>query len=397
MCNLKYTIVFLFSYCLLSCNNEKVKKENIYLSENLSIIRPINSLENMIDIEPLLDTVRYVKLELTDKSIIGYIQKVAIFEDKIYVLDTQASSLFVFDINGKYLFKISQKGLGPHDYIQLDFFDIDIDKREIVLTDLMGYWTMRYDLDGNFIKRKKIPFFIEGIVPGSNGGFITYQNFRDNKQNMKQEYNLFYIDALMVPHKAYFPYNSLELNPPPTPRSGPFYYYNNNFHFFSIYGNEIYDITEDSLILKYMFDFGNKTFDKNMLNSPEDLRLYLEKGEYYSVKSVQETDELLCFSVSSSNMPILFIGYYSKKTKNVMYSPVYLIGKEGQILGMPVSSYGLWLINELPIDNLISWREDIDKNNILIKNSFLERQKKVANSLTLDDNPVLMFYKLKKF
>jgi len=374
-----------------------VKKENIYLSENLSIIRPINSLENMIDIEPLLDTVRYVKLELTDKSIIGYIQKVAIFEDKIYVLDTQASSLFVFDINGKYLFKISQKGLGPHDYIQLDFFDIDIDKREIVLTDLMGYWTMRYDLDGNFIKRKKISFFTEGIVPSSNGGFITYQNFRNNKENMKQEYNLFYIDSLMKPQKAYFPYNSLELTPPPTPRSGPFYHYNNNFYFFSIYGNEIYKIAKDSLILKYIFDFGNKTFDKNMLNSPENLRLYLEKGEYNSVKSVQETDELLCFSVSSSNVPILFTGYYSKVTKNMMYSPLYLIGKEGRILGVPISSYGLWLINELPIDDLVSWREDIDKNNILIKNSFLERQKRVANSLTLDDNPVLMFYKLKKF
>lgn len=117
------------------------------------------------DISEFLDTVKFVKLELTKESLIGSINKLIVFEGRIYVLDTRTSSLFMFSMDGEYISKISKVGKDPEEYIQLDFFDIDFKSKQIVLTDLMGYCVLRYDLKGNYISRKRIPFWIEGISP----------------------------------------------------------------------------------------------------------------------------------------------------------------------------------------------------------------------------------------
>ncbi|WP_019541463.1 6-bladed beta-propeller [Proteiniphilum acetatigenes] len=197
---MKENILFIvFCLFLNVCHRKIIINEGkIIKSGEMEIIKLMDAPTNTsIDISPFLDTIKYVKLELTEESIIGYIQKLTVYEDRIYILDTQTSPLFVFNINGEYLFKISNVGQGPKEYSQLDFFDIDFKNKQIVLTDLMGYWIMKYDLDGHFINRKKIPFWIEGIVPCHDNGYAIYANYRKNKTTMKKEYNLMYLDSLM--------------------------------------------------------------------------------------------------------------------------------------------------------------------------------------------------------
>lgn len=50
-------------------------------------------------------------MELTDESIIGYIQKLIVYKGRIYILDTQTSSLFIFDMEGRFYqrYKVSDK------------------------------------------------------------------------------------------------------------------------------------------------------------------------------------------------------------------------------------------------------------------------------------------------
>ena len=161
----------------------------------------------MFDLSPYIDTVKYVKLELTDESVIGAVDKVVIYEERIYILDTKTSSLFIFDMEGNYLHKIANIGQGPGDYTQLDFFDIDKENRHIVLTDLMAYWVMRYDFEGNFLSKQKIPIWCEGVSILPDKGVGLYANFRDNSDKLEQEYNLVCLDSAMNFKRAYFPYN----------------------------------------------------------------------------------------------------------------------------------------------------------------------------------------------
>lgn len=392
----KSTLYFMFlHFFFISCGEKSaIKESEIIKSVETEIIKIVDIHANThIDISSLLDTIKYVKLELTEESIIGYIQKITIYEDRIYILDTQTSSLFVFDINGNYLFKIDRRGAGPEEYIQLDFFDIDFRNNEIMLTDLMGYWVMKYDMDGNFISREKIPFRIEGIAPGFDNGYAVYANYRDNKTTMKQEYNLIYLDSLMNITKAYFPYLSTNIRFA-TPQASVFYPYNENFHFFSLYGNNIYKIGKEGLSLVYSFDFGDKSFDISSLEkqlSPQD---YVKKKDFYLIHRVQETDHILSFTLSEPSSIILYQGFYSKETKKLLYPIFYTLDKE-VVLEIPSIAYDSWLITELSIDDLLSWREKID--HTLFKNQFLWNKKILADQLTIDDNPVLMFYKLKSF
>jgi hypothetical protein len=70
--------------------------------------------------------IRYVPLETSDDCLIGNVSKTLIKNNKIYVADFHmASAIFVFDMNGKFLFKIARKGQGPGEYISFHDFDVN--------------------------------------------------------------------------------------------------------------------------------------------------------------------------------------------------------------------------------------------------------------------------------
>ncbi|MEA4919053.1 6-bladed beta-propeller [Proteiniphilum sp.] len=396
----KVIFPFLFCSLLIACNRSAALKEGaVAESGEIKVIKPA-STENTIDISPYLDTIRYVKLELTDESMVGYIQKMMVFEERIYILDTHTSSLFVFDIDGNYLFKIFSVGEGPKEYMQVDLFDIDSKKRQIVLTDLMANRVLRYNLDGHFISRTKIPFWIDGIVPGHDGGYVMYTNYLNNKSTLKQEYNLLYLDSLMNITQSYFPYSSEQFIKLTSPQGSVFYPYNGDFYFFTGYGNTIHKVGKEELSLVYSFDFGDKVFDISRLTDEKSAKEYLKKKTFYSLYAIQETDEILSFSLSEpidSPLPFLFHGYYSKKTNNLLYSLAFVLGKEGQgqFYTPSIAAYGSWLIAEIAVESLLSWKESTQNDRF--ENKFLEQRKQFTESLEIEDNPVLMFYRLKPF
>ena len=388
---------------LLNCDNKPIFiKESPLIESSITAIKIEHKPKySAFDISAILDTVKFVKLELTEESLIGNINKVIVFEDRIYVLDTRTYSLFVFNIDGEYLFKISKIGKGPEEYIQLDFFDIDYVNRQIVLTDLMGYWILRYDLKGNYISRQKIPFWIEGIVPIFDKGVVVYANHRDNKRKIKQEYNIFYLDSLMQILKAYFPYNSSNFKNPrikfSTPQEGSFYMYNKNMHFFSAFKNQVYQVAEDGLKPKYSFDFEGKVFNEKYLNQKNKLKKYMDKGDFYRLGYVLENDDFVIFSFYQNSLRIGHFGYYSKNSRKVICSTGFTVGKNNYFYGYNIAAYDSWIITKIQPDQLLSWSKYIDKKKTHLNNKYTILKKHAADGITLDDNPLLMFYKLKPF
>lgn len=386
---------------LIACNEVNRIKENKIsgYKNNIEVIDLANSdVDKTIDITPFIDTLRFVKLELTDESIIGYIQKLIVYKEHIYILDTQTSSLFIFDIDGRFLSKIQSIGQGPGEYTQLDFFDIDYAREQILLTDLMGYQVLKYDLEGQFIERMKIPLWIEGLAPVFQKGYVVYANFRNNKRVMSPEYNLIYLDSLMKIERAYFPYDSYSVGKNsfniPTPQSGVFYTYKENIVFFTLHNYFIYRINRDGLFPSYEIRFTNKVNNYNSLieDALSDAKSF-ENGQFYSITSVQETDQLLSFTFTRPSSPLLYQTYFFKNSKRILCAFDYTVGGQLQFDIPTIASYDSWLISELSIEKLLTWKENVKENHD--ENSFLQKKKTVVEGLTLDDNPVLMFYKLK--
>ena len=100
---------------------------------------------------------KHIVLETTPESTMGTIDKLTVRENKIYILDKEITkSLFVFSIEGKFLYKINRAGRGPGEYIFPDDFSIDNSENEILIWDIDQKKILLYNKN-QFIKEKSIP------------------------------------------------------------------------------------------------------------------------------------------------------------------------------------------------------------------------------------------------
>jgi len=394
-------IFFVYLYMFfLSCNNlTRIPENHVAKDENIISILPNKEDLKPIDLTPYLDSVKYVKLELTDESIIGSIDKLIIYEERIYILDTKTRSLFIFDMEGRYLHKIARVGQGPGEYIHLDFFDIDRENKQIVLTDLMAYWVMRYDMDGKFLFRQKIPIWCEGVSLLPNKGIVLYANFRNNSDKLTQEYNIIYLDSAMNYKKAYFPYSSKNFNIKiSTSVAGHFYHFKDHLNFSFPNGSAVYQLNDDSLISKYKFDLGKDFLSIENIENTKQYMNYYENNKHNGIWGyVMENDELLFFSLKIKEHPYILTVYYSKKTGKSLLSFLFMIEKGFSIIH-PQYGYDSWIVSEeIQASSLREWKNSFPKESIASTGRYTKSRLKLAEELTDDDNPVLMFFKLKEF
>lgn len=77
----------------------------------------------------LLKDCTIVPLETNDSVLIGEIDKVIFYETRLYVATfSPEQAVYIFNLQGKLLHKISRKGRGAEEYLQLS--DMFIDSRK---------------------------------------------------------------------------------------------------------------------------------------------------------------------------------------------------------------------------------------------------------------------------
>lgn len=383
---------------LLSCNVNQQQKDAILTGSQVRVIKPdLSNFDFNTDIGPYLDTLKYVKLELTNASMIGEIDQIIPYNDRLYILDTKTSSLFVFTIDGGYLFKINTIGEGPQEYTQLDFFSIDYKLKNIVLTDLMDYWVIRYDMEGNFLSRQKIPFWVEGVAPIYDKGIALYANFRDNTQYFENEYNLYFLDSLNQIEKNYFPYKTSEIgkgrNRIGAAVNGGFYSYNEQCQFFRTYNDTIFQITPEGLSTRFIFDLGDNAFDQSYFNQHVDqLAEYVKKNKYYSLMSFVEDDQWASYTFTNR---VFWLGFYNKKSGKTLTAFHYVNGDQSFYPVCVDAIYDSWFISHVSSESLYSDKETSVNNSF--KGVAEKGLRTLLDSLNEDDNPVIVMYKLKDF
>ncbi len=83
----------------------------------------------------MLEKPKVIVLETKPGSIIQKIRAVEIFEDRIYICDDRSNRLFVFDMDGRFLRRIGDRGNGRGEYIELSDFSINRERHHIYLWD----------------------------------------------------------------------------------------------------------------------------------------------------------------------------------------------------------------------------------------------------------------------
>ena len=88
---------------------------------------------------------RVIILETKKECLIQQIRSMEVYDNKIYILDDKANSLFVFDVNGAFIGKIGERGRGNGEYWDLSDFTIDRENGFIYLWDEALNMINKYD------------------------------------------------------------------------------------------------------------------------------------------------------------------------------------------------------------------------------------------------------------
>ena len=86
--------------------------------------------------------------------------------ERLYIYEEQTGGLFIFGDKGKYINKIYNRGEGPNDYVNITSVYITADR--IFVLDEMGRKILYYDLNGKYLGRISLNSIADVNIPVHN-------------------------------------------------------------------------------------------------------------------------------------------------------------------------------------------------------------------------------------
>ncbi|MCX6327699.1 MAG: 6-bladed beta-propeller [Bacteroidia bacterium] len=308
---------------LVSCNNNH-KSEKI--TNNSHEIYTIDSEdeEKVFNWYQRIELVNIIQLETNSSSVIGKLAKGFVMKDKIFLADYRNSNLIVFDNNGKFLFKVGEKGKGSRKYMDLkDFMPVD---------------NIIYLLDNKIIHSYNISngdykSFINIKTSGINPtNFLIYNSnsyylWESNPQLSKrgdEKYRLQKIEDGKI--KAnYFKYDFMSMDGNR--------FYRSIQETYNIRptdgGYVIYKIKNDSISISFELDFKNKTLpiDYFLKNPSRKNNAYLLNEYFKNVQNIFETNNYIYFSCVGPKA-VAYEGFINKNTNEIKFGKWNLLNPQ---------------------------------------------------------------------
>ena len=375
---ISYCCVFILSL-LYSCSSDQ---KNL-ISNNIVKIEEKYELYNSSDI---FAEVKLIPLETNDNSLLSTVKKVVAENGKFYILDNMGYSIFVFSIDGDYLYKIDKRGRGNGEYIEISDFSVD-SLGSISILSSENKSLFEYDSIGLFTKQYKLPFHADAFE-NINNNIIVFNGSAQEKRVLIWNKKDNEIIKTYIDYDKYFSSGLAK----------PLIKYKDKILFMQRYNNSLYRVSIDSINVDWSIDFGKKNILYNELTIGA-YGAYYPKDECYWITNFAETDNNIIFKYQSIELDYPFYAYVFKDTK------------DKKILTYEYFNDDL-LFNKLPPDilNVINKEELVSiiyphswRNNLLNYNSSTETNTErwsyvnsFIETIKDNDNPIIALYKLKK-
>lgn len=400
-----YIIALLMTTC--SCTQRKSSISPILDNDKIVTIDIDQAQsEDMILFSSLLETPDVIVLETKNECIIRNIYALEVYNDKIYILDDKAYSLFVFNRDGSFLHKIGCRGNGPGEYIDLSDFSIDRARGIIYLWDEAADKAYKYDAKtGKFISS------VQTERDGNRSFCIQYCNDklyinRSSEEGIQGNYLLREIDEKTGKQLASFlsaeEYNrgwnyALRL-----PYS--FFYSKNTDRpkYIEIFSDTIVSITREGIIPSYVVR--SKDFVKQ--NDVEKvIQRYKSNGHSFDLSDLYKDNKIFMVSGFAEMGNFISFQYmkgydrhyllYDKRTKETKVSLFFAddyISEENNIPMDLCYSDEEGVISVLKTDFIPYFIDNIVSKEIL--NPHIDKYDELM-MLNETSNPVLFFHKYK--
>lgn len=251
---------------------------------------------------------KIIPLETTNISLIGEINNLEFFENRIYILDKRYSkSLHIFNIDGKFV-KKTIIGKGPNEYLAPRGFTINKEKKEIVIWDMNQSKFIISDLELNPLKKIFSDNLIRDFVYiGEDTILANSFEFSEKNVNHLSEYAIF-CDSFQKRQNCFLHvdkelekdwYNRLICK------------HKKETYFAGYWDYNIYQIKNNNITPRFFIDFEQFTIKKNDISLPYSNKIRkVEKGEI--VGSLRD--------LAMSNKYFSFTTTYKKRKKVYFYN-----------------------------------------------------------------------------
>ena len=317
---------------------------------------------------------------------LGKVQRAIIYENRLYVLDSQPK-IVCFNRDGSIEFQIASKGRGPGEFIRIVDFSIDKNNNILIVYDSAKRKLINYSLtDGHFISEQIINIAPHAFasIDGSN---YFYNPFSFNYPNSKEyHYSLLWgkngdnINKKYLKHEPVVSNYIFDFE-----NEFPFFYNKNQIYFINRFDEIVYSLKSDTIAPKYQIKLPNPVTISVLKDKQEPLNL-LESEYSVGLSDIYQSKNILYFKFT--NRKYYYFTFYDLEKQKILYC-----GRRVQ----PSPT------KELPVYYPI---RGVYKNKFftLINPSIIiGLGKKHQQAFPLDllkikelDNPVLMFYRIKR-
>ena len=252
-------------------NDIRIKNELDMITDNTTVVKISSCTREEYPLIEIIDSVRYISLENTDKALIAIIKTIKITNDLIYILDLQSHKIKCFDRSGTFLRDACQIGAGPQEISHL--IDFDVDEDYLYILDGAKIAIHFFDHTGKYIKNEKLPYRAHKIhcLP-DNCFYFELAPF--GIQNNENSNLAVYTDSDFKPIDFLLKYVD------GADCGVSFGNQRNSAYLFSSYGNGIYEKVDGKFVMKYYVDFNGKYFNTN--KKDDGFKQAIEQNVYFT-------------------------------------------------------------------------------------------------------------------
>lgn len=187
MINRKVMVIVFFALGLFNACQDKGGTEQ---ADGLQTIRIKHDNQTEVFLKDIAANYISIPLEVTEESLIGYIDNIAVSENFIYI--NHANGIIQFDHSGKYIKKIGENGEATGNYRQVRSMIVDPMDQSIVVTDYVLRKSLKFNENGKLLAESEPlpspPIYItptpegyviitDDIIQDETSGLVSINNF----------------------------------------------------------------------------------------------------------------------------------------------------------------------------------------------------------------------------
>ncbi|GHV27869.1 hypothetical protein FACS1894176_10130 [Bacteroidia bacterium] len=346
----------------------------------------------ILPIDSFIDESEYIKLETTQDNLIGEISQILFVDSLLIVVDAnKAQTINVFDMQGKYQYKIGQVGGGPAEYITITNVALVPNKKQIALLDGTQHKVVHYTYQGEYVSSERIPFMLyyyEYLKSGYKAFNVSamkdpaYGKYKDNVLLVTDEENQIMYGACndFSSHKFNFQMNR------------PLRTFDDEVYFAPNFTNIIFWVSDTLITAKYHIDIRKNAMpplDNEITN--DKFEEYIQKYLHFNGDFI-ELNNLTFMNISApQGNPFLVYVHQTKQTylnSGVVHNPFYAFLN----MFIPKARYkDNVIVVDVPAYHIIA-----SKEGLYHETKYKKELDELYDGLTEDANPVLFFYHLRE-